>query len=253
MYFYLYGIVEPETAYSPFPTGINGTRVFSQKYGDIALLLGDVRTSRIRPERRHLKLHEEVVREFMKRGTVLPVSYGTIAQRMQIAHLMEHNHKALRASLTEFSGKAEMHLKLVWNVENIYKYFLDQHPELREEATAIFSKNMPSQWEKIELGKLFEELLREERGVYDQRVKKALSFYCREIKELNVADERNILRLACLIERDKEKEFDEGVRQIATDFNDIHSFEITGPWPLYNFCNIRLAVPDRGRRHVFSG
>jgi hypothetical protein len=252
MYLYLYSIVEPETACPPFPTGINGTRVFSQKYGDIAVLLGDIRTSKIRPERRHLKLHEEVVREFMKRGTVLPVSYGTIAQRMEIAHLMEHNHKALRANLTEFSGKVETHLKLVWDVDNIYKYFLEQHPELQEEATTVFSRGMPSQWEKIELGKLFEELLKEEREKYVQKVEKALSSYCNEIKELNVADERNILRLACLIDRGEEQGFDEGIRRIAKDFNDIHSFEITGPWSLYNFCNIHLAVPGRGRRHVFS-
>lgn len=252
MYFYLYGVVEPELAHPPFPTGIKGTKVFSQKYGDIAVLLGDVRTAKIRPERRHLKLHEEVLREFMKRGVVLPISYGTIAQRMQIAHLMEHNHKTLRASLTEFSGKVEMHLRLVWDVDNIYKYFLEQHPELQEEATSIFSKNMPSQWEKIELGRLFEELLKEERGKYIQKVKKALSSYCHETKELSVVNERTILRLACLVDEDKEEEFDKGVRHIAENFSDIHSFEITGPWPLYNFCNIRLAAPGRGRRHVLS-
>ncbi|MDO8137934.1 MAG: GvpL/GvpF family gas vesicle protein, partial [Candidatus Brocadiales bacterium] len=82
MHLYLYGVVAPELAYPPFPAGINGAKIRPLKYGDVTVLIGDVRASRIRPERQHLKLHEEVVKEFMKRGTILPISFGTIAERM---------------------------------------------------------------------------------------------------------------------------------------------------------------------------
>ncbi len=252
MHLYLYGVVEPESAHPPFPTGIKGTKVFPLKYGDVTVLVGDIRTSKIRPERQHLKLHEEVIREFMKRGTILPISFGTIAERMQIVRLMEHNYKSLRDCLHQFSGRVEMFLRLIWDVENIYRYFLENHPELREEATALFSQGMPSQWKKIELGKLFESLLKEERERYTHKVQKALSAFCHETMELKVANEKNILRLACLIDKTEEERFCKGVEEVAKGYNEIHSFEITGPWPLYNFCHIHLATPERGRNYVLS-
>ncbi|HHT9119657.1 MAG TPA: GvpL/GvpF family gas vesicle protein [Candidatus Hypogeohydataceae bacterium YC41] len=252
MYLYVYGVIENELAYPPFPVGIKGTKLFPLKYGNITALVGDIRTSKIRPERQHLKLHEEVIKEFMKRGTILPVSFGTIAERMQIGRLMEHNYKSLRDCLSRYSGKVEMFLRLVWDVENIYKYFVENHPDLREEATSLFSEGMPSQWEKIELGKLFESLLKEEREKYTQKVQKALSAFCHESKELKVSGEKNILRLVCLIDKTGEERFCKGVEELAEGFSDTHSFEITGPWPLYNFCHVHLAAQERGRHYVLS-
>lgn len=252
MYVYFYGVVEPELAYPPFPTGIKGTKIRPLKYGSITVLTGDVRASRIRPERQHLKLHEEVVKEFMKRGTILPVSFGTIAERMRIGRLMEHNYKSLREWLSMFDGKVEMFLKLVWDVENIYKHFVDTHPELKEEAISTYSQGMPSQWDKIGLGKLFESLLKEEREKYTRKVQKALSSFCHETKELKVSNEKNILRLACLVNKTGEETFTKGVEEMARRFSDIHSFEITGPWPFYNFCHVHLATHERGRNHVLS-
>jgi len=252
MHLYLYGVVAPELAYPPFPAGIKGTKVFPLKYGDVTVLAGDIRTSKIRPERQHLKLHEEVVREFMKRGTILPISFGTIAERMRIAQLMEHNYKSLSDCLSRFNGKVEMFLRLVWDVDNIYKFFLDNNPELREEATSLFSGGMPSQWEKIELGKLFESLLKEEREIYTRKVQKALSPFCHETKELKVSNEKNVLRLACLIDKSGEERFGAGVEELAKDMDEIYSFEITGPWPLYNFCHVHLTAAERGRSYVLS-
>ena len=252
MHLYLYGAVAPELAYPPFPTGIKGTKVFPLKYGDVTVLAGDIRTSKIRPERQHLKLHEEVVREFMKRGTILPISFGTIAERMRIAQLMEHNYKSLSDCLSRFNGKVEMFLRLVWDVDNIYKFFLDNNPELREEATSLFSGGMPSQWEKIELGKLFESLLKEEREIYTRKVQKALSPFCHETKELKVSNEKNVLRLACLIDKSGEERFGAGVEELAKGMDEIYSFEITGPWPLYNFCHVHLTAAERGRSYVLS-
>jgi hypothetical protein len=46
-------------------------------------------------------------------------------------------------------------------------------------------------------------------------------------------------------ERDREAEFDQKVKEIASKYEGKLSFKYTGPWPPYNFVHIRLKL-ERG-------
>jgi hypothetical protein len=48
-----------------------------------------------------------------------------------------------------------------------------------------------------------------------------------------------------LIERVREAEFDQKVKEIASKYEGKLSFKYTGPWPPYNFVHIRLKL-ERG-------
>ena len=52
--------------------------------------------------------------------------------------------------------------------------------------------------------------------------------------------DKMIMNAAFLIEREREAEFDAAVNRIAKKFGDRLNFKYTGPWPPYNFVNIRL-------------
>ena len=53
--------------------------------------------------------------------------------------------------------------------------------------------------------------------------------------------EKMIRNAAFLIARDQEAAFDAKVKLIATRFDKL-TFKYTGPWPPYNFVNIRLKL-----------
>ena len=57
--------------------------------------------------------------------------------------------------------------------------------------------------------------------------------------------DRMIMNAAFLIERDRENEFDQKVKEIASKYEGKLSFKYTGPWPPYNFVHIRLKL-ERG-------
>jgi hypothetical protein len=57
--------------------------------------------------------------------------------------------------------------------------------------------------------------------------------------------DRMIMNAAFLIERDREAEFDQKVKEIASKYEGKLSFKYTGPWPPYNFVHIRLKL-ERG-------
>jgi len=50
-----------------------------------------------------------------------------------------------------------------------------------------------------------------------------------------------IMNAAFLISRDREAAFDARVKSIASRFDRL-TFKYTGPWPPYNFVNIRLKL-----------
>jgi len=54
-----------------------------------------------------------------------------------------------------------------------------------------------------------------------------------------------IMNAAFLIQRERETDFDAAVNKIAKKFGDRLNFKYTGPWPPYNFVNIRLKL-ERG-------
>ena len=53
--------------------------------------------------------------------------------------------------------------------------------------------------------------------------------------------DRMIVNAAFLVARDKETAFDAKVKSIASHFDKL-TFKYTGPWPPYNFVNIRLKL-----------
>jgi hypothetical protein len=69
-----------------------------------------------------------------------------------------------------------------------------------------------------------------------------------QLREVSVASRINkpigdkmIMNAAFLIARDQESAFDAKVKLIATRFDKL-TFKYTGPWPPYNFVNIRLKL-----------
>ena len=48
-------------------------------------------------------------------------------------------------------------------------------------------------------------------------------------------------------ESDREAEFDAAVNSVAKKFGDRLNFKYTGPWPPYNFVNIRLKLERGGQ------
>src|SRR5437899_2267021 len=53
--------------------------------------------------------------------------------------------------------------------------------------------------------------------------------------------DKMIMNAAFLVSRDKEQAFDERVKQIGAKHDKL-TFKYTGPWPPYNFVNIRLKL-----------
>lgn len=243
---YLYGIIKACEDRSCGFCGIDGQDVYVISENKIGAVASSFPNKKIRPERRYLGAHQDVLKNLMqKEEALLPVSFGIIADDVAAVHkFLQSQHEVLFEELEHLTGKVEMGLRVNWDVPNIFQYFLETHPELytfKEHVfTATTSKN--GQEEKIELGRMFDRMLKIDRESYAEKVIKILTPSCVEIKNNIPRAEKEVMNLACLIRRDVQKEFEACVYKAACLFDDHFAFNYNGPWAPHNFVNMELSL-----------
>ena len=207
-------------------------------------LVSDIADKRIRPERKNLVAHHAVVKRLMEQSTVLPMAFGTIADSPDaVREILKKNTETFIEQLDHVRGKVEMGLRVTWDVPNIFEYFVNKHRDLADLRDVVMGKHRgPSQDDKIELGRMFDRLLAEDRELHAEAVIAVLEDSCEDILENDPREEREVMHLACLVDRKDAKKFEDGVFKAANLFDNSFSFDFNGPWAPHHFVNIALEV-----------
>jgi hypothetical protein len=170
------------------------------------------------------------------------MSFGVIADGPEdIRRILALSEEVLVEQLQRVHGRVEMGLRVRWDVPNLFEYLVGQHEELRTARDRVFRGGRePSATERMDLGRLVENLLNEDRATQAERVAQVLRARCVEIKEGKLREERELMSLACLIERGSEDAFAQGVVEAASHFDGNYCFDYNGPWPPHSFVDVNL-------------
>ncbi len=227
--------------------GIDEQAVYSINNGPLAAIVSPVATKgKIRPQRRNLAAHQQVIKQVMINTTPLPVTFGIIADNTQTIHdLLTHHQPALLEQLQKVAGKVEMGLRVIWNVPNIFEYFVNTHESLRELRDRAFDgQSEPTRDEMITIGYRFNQLLEQEREAHTAVVEQILSTHCFEIRRNKCRDEREVMNLVCLVGQTttSQKAFENSIYETAKLFNDDFMFDYNGPWAPHHFVHLNIEL-----------
>ena len=241
---YIYAVVPGPGAQVYAFKGLEGKPVYTITKGKVAAVVSDVTNDKIRPERRHLAAQQAVLKGLMQETlAVLPMSFGIIAEGPKaVQEILTRNHDTLATQLQRVAGKVEMGLRVAWDVPNIFEYFVNTHPKLRAARDRFLGTHrVPTQEDKIEVGRLFDRILQEDREEHTETVEAILSPCCFEIKRNSPRNEREVMSLACLVGRQTvEKDFEAAIFEAARGFDNNFAFDFNGPWAPHNFVEIDL-------------
>jgi len=175
--------------------------------------------------------------------SIIPIAFGHIARSAkEIRRLLEVNYPEIDQELNRVGNKVEMGLKILWDVDNIFEYFVNRDRELRDFRDRIFGRSrQPTQGEKIDLGHLFESKLNRERARHTERVLKVLSIYTVDARVNPPTHEKMVMNGVFLVEKGKEELFEGRVHQAAALFDGNYTFDYSGPWAPHNFIELKLA------------
>jgi len=98
---YLYAIIPAsEAGASLGRIGVADSEVYSLANADVVAVVSDVPDQRLRPERRHLAAHHAVHKALMASGTLLPMSFGVVADSADaILRILTQNRDAFNEQL----------------------------------------------------------------------------------------------------------------------------------------------------------
>lgn len=240
---YIYALVQNHGPETLGAIGIDGAEVRRIAVGELAAFISRIARPRIRPERRNLAAHNAVLKQAMESGTVLPVAFGIIAQNEDAVRVaLLTNQPDLQAQFAKVANKVEMGLRVLWDVPNVFEYFVGVHPELRAARDALSDPRQPRRDEMIELGQLFDRILNFERERHFERISELFEKLGFETLRNATRSEREVLNLACLISRAAQTDFENAVTAAAADFDNNYTFDFNGPWAPHHFVALNLKL-----------
>ena len=243
---YVYCIVETKDGLDLGPIGIGDGdhRVYTVHCGDLAAVVSDTPLELYDPSQENLLAHELVTETVMEGHTVIPMSFSTIFRTEQdVVELLRSTGHAFTDVLDQIRGKVELGLKVGWNRDRVVELVEAERQDIRELKKRITeSKSGSTYFARMQLGQLVERALEERAEDYASAVFDALRPISTARRSIWPAGDGMILNAAFLVDRDREEAFVGAVRDLGGRYADVLSFKHSGPWPPYNFVNIKLKL-----------
>jgi len=241
---YVYCIIESSDPlrFGPIGIGADPSDVYTVHYRTLAAVVSDAPLEVFDSTRENVLAHERVNETVMREHTVIPMSFGTIFKtREDIVELLRSAAEAFGDVLDKMQNKLEFGLKVLWDRDQAVREVENEDEDISRLKKEISGQKGPTYFARMQYGRLIDSALqaRSERYVAD---------ILEQLREVSVASRINkpigdkmIMNAAFLISRDQETAFDAKVKSIASRFDKL-TFKYTGPWPPYNFVNIRLKL-----------
>jgi hypothetical protein len=246
---YVYCIIETAQPRSFGPMGIGGRGddVHTIVHKGLAAVVSNTPLVVYDPTRENVFAHEQVNETVMRKFTVLPMAFGALFRTEEdIVELIRGTYDALRDVLAKMEGKVEFGLKVNWDRDKVTAELEEKDDEIRHLKEQITSRTTGSTYfARMQLGRLIETALTDQADSYIREVYSLLRDTAVASRANKPIGDRMIMNAAFLIERDREVEFDQRVKEIASKYEGKLAFKYTGPWPPYNFVHIRLKL-ERG-------
>lgn len=243
---YLYGIIGTNAERNFGPIGISGQEVETIAYRDLSAVISHSPMSKYTVSKENLLAHEQVLERVMNEHTVLPVKFCTIAANPEeIRRLLERRYRELKHLLRDLDGTVELGVKVVWrDMDLIFQEIVDENEEIKRLKAEIAERlSRQTHAQRIAIGQMVQAALEAKKEREGEEILRVLRRLAAEHRRNRTVGDRMFLNAAFLVDRAREKEFDDQMERLSLRYRERVKFAYVGPVPPYNFVNITLK-PD---------
>jgi len=248
---YLYCIIGSNEGrnYGPIGIGGRGDEITTVCYEDISVVISNTSTRKYVISRENITAHQKVIEKVMSDGcTVLPVRFCTIAESVEeIRDVLRKRDGEFKGLLHDMDNKIELGLKALWkDMKVTFGEIVEENEEIKRLRDRISQNPTRRRDEQIRLGKIVQKALerkkeREAKEIINPSKKIAVDF-----RANNTFGDNMFINAAFLVDRAREKEFDNLVEDFITKYSERIKFKYIGPAPPFNFVNIVIHWQRRG-------
>jgi hypothetical protein len=245
---YVYCIIRSEKTLKFGPIGIGNEPgdVHTVHYKQLAAVVSDTPSDVFDATRENVLAHERVNEAVMRKHTVIPMSFGTVFKtRDDIVELLRAAYDAFHDVLNKMQDKVEFGLKVLWDRDVMIKEIERQDENVRRLRNEISSQKGSTYFARMQYGRLVDAALESLTERYVNEIFEQLRPVAVASRANKPIGDKMIMNAAFLVTREQETAFDSKVKEIGVRYDKL-DFKYTGPWPPYNFVNIRLKL-ERAR------
>jgi hypothetical protein len=222
--------------------GDNGSEIHTVHYRDLAAVVSDVPLGILDSTRENVLAHERVNEIVMRDHTVIPMSFGTIFKtKDDIVQLLRSAYDAFGDVLAKMRDKMEFGLKVLWDRDSVVKDIEDEDEGIHRLKNEIALQKGSTYFARMQYGRAIDAALQARSERYGTEILDRLRDVAVASRINKPIGDKMIMNVAFLVSRDQEAAFDSRVKSIAAEHDKL-TFKYTGPWPPYNFVNIRLKL-----------
>jgi hypothetical protein len=241
---YVYCIIESSEPleFGRIGLGAEPTEVHTVNHRNIAAVVSDTPSDVLDATRENVLSHERVNETVMRQYTVIPMSFGTVFKtREDIVELLRGAYAAFHDVLQKMQDKLEFGLKVLWDRDVMIRQIEQEDEDIRRLKREIAVQKGSTYFARMQYGRLID-------GALQTRAEQYVAGIFGHLRDVSVASRANkpigdkmIMNAAFLVAREQETAFDAKVKQIGAQYDNLN-IKYTGPWPPYNFVNIRLKL-----------
>jgi len=243
---YIYCIVgtTQERTFGPIGVGGRNDDVLTIGYANLSMVVSSLPASKLVVNDENLLAHERVIEKVMEEfDSVLPVKFGTIAYSTdEVRNLLDRRHREFENCLRDMDHKVELGVKGLWkNMDTIFKKIADKNKNIKQLKEKIQkSPDKKNHQAKIELGKMVEKALEKEKEKEAEMIVDALRRTAYDHKLSKTSVDEMFINASFLMDKGREKEFDNIMDDLSDKYEAKTKFIYTGPLPVFNFANITI-------------
>ena len=241
---YVYCIIRSEEplSFGPLGLGTDPADVHTVHYRDICAVVSNTPIVVQDPTRENVLAHQRVNETVMQKHTVIPMSFGTVFKTEDdIMELLRSAYDAFSDVLNKMQEKFEFGLKVLWDRDQILREIEEEDEDIRRLKSEISSQKGSTYFARMQYGRLIDAALQSRSERYVAGIFEALRSVSVASRSNKPIGDRMIMNAAFLVSREMEQAFDARVKEIGQQYDKL-TFKYTGPWPPYNFVNIRLKL-----------
>jgi hypothetical protein len=241
---YVYCIVRSDQplTYGSIGIGEEPALVYTVRCDDLSAIVSDTPLGVLDPTRDNVLAHQRVNETVMREHTVLPMSFGTMFKtRDDVTAFLRSAYRAFSDVLDKMENKLEFGLKVLWDREAVIREIEEEDEDIHRLKSEIAAQKGSTYFARMQYGRLIDGALQAKSERYVGEIFDRLRDVSVAARSNKPIGDRMILNAAFLVTRDREDEFDARVRALGAAHDKL-TFKYTGPWPPYNFVNIRLKL-----------
>jgi Gas vesicle synthesis protein GvpL/GvpF len=235
---YVYGLIKADTA---VPDGLAGLgpsgRVSTITHGRVAAIVSDVPIDRPLGVRGDLVAHESVLDTVAVRASVVPMRFPAVVEEKAVVdELLAPNEDHFAALLDDLEGRAQFTLTGRYEQDAVLREVLQGDEEIRALREKV--RGLPedaSYYDRVRLGELLVQALEQRREVEGAEITETLAPFAVATVTNQLAAPEDVINVAFLVERERQKEFENAVEGVGEELAGRVRLRLLGPVAPYDF------------------